>query len=75
MFQDAIKAAFEYKLNPTDLSDQIIDELELADKEALELSTATLNLSSDVKSTPGASSDAESSTQSSECLITWYHFL
>ncbi|KAF2367734.1 Small GTP-binding protein domain [Trinorchestia longiramus] len=31
LFKDAIKAAYEYKLNPTDLSDQIMEELELAE--------------------------------------------
>ncbi|KAA0192581.1 hypothetical protein HAZT_HAZT011423 [Hyalella azteca] len=29
LFEDAIKAAYEYKINPTDLSDQIMEELEL----------------------------------------------
>lgn len=28
LFNDAISAAITYRINPTDLSDQIIDELE-----------------------------------------------
>lgn len=31
LFQDGIKAAYEYKLNPTDIADQIMEELELHD--------------------------------------------
>uniref|UniRef100_A0A6A7G004 Rab-like protein 2A n=1 Tax=Hirondellea gigas TaxID=1518452 RepID=A0A6A7G004_9CRUS len=33
LFQDAIKAAYDYKLNPTDLADQIMEELQLEDGE------------------------------------------